>query len=130
MSRWKPGESGNRQGRPPGTTLAGKLREAVGKEFDDIAAAVIKAAKEGDMQAASLLLSRVAPPMKPIQEPVRIDLAGATLTERAGAIFDQVAAGNLSTADGKALLDGLAALAKLREVDELVARIEALEARQ
>lgn len=129
-TRWKPGESGNPAGRKPGTTLAGKLRDAVGKEFDDITAAVIKAAKAGDMTAANLLLSRTCPAVRPVQEPIKVDMGGATLTERAGRILDAVSHGDLAPMDAKALLDGLGAVAKIAEIDELTKRIEALEARQ
>lgn len=129
-TRWQPGQSGNPNGKPRGLTLAGKLREAVGKDFNDIAAAVIKAAKGGDMQAASLLLSRTCPPVRPIQEPIHLDMPGQTLTEKAGAILDAVSRGELAPMDGKALLDGLGQLAKITEIDELTRRIEALEAKQ
>jgi hypothetical protein len=124
------GQSGNPKGRPPGTTLAGKLRAAVGKDFDAIVKAVIDQAKAGDMSAASLLLSRVVPAVKPVQEPIPVKLEGETLTEKAGAILDAVSRGKLSPADAKLLLDGLAGVAKITEIDELTKRIEALEARQ
>jgi hypothetical protein len=128
-TKWKPGESGNPAGRKPGATLAGRLRDAVGKDFDAIVEAVIKAAKEGDMQAASLLLSRTCPPVRPVQEPVAVPLAGETLTEKAGAILDAVGRGELAPMDAKTLLDGLGAVAKVREIDELERRLAALEAR-
>jgi hypothetical protein len=127
---FKKGQSGNPKGRAPGTTLAGKLRAAVGKDFDAIVKAVIDQAKAGDMTAASLLLARVVPAVRPIQEPVKIVMAGETLTEKAASILDAVTRGELSPSDGKLLLDGLAGVAKITEIDELNKRVEALEARQ
>lgn len=127
MSKFTPGASGNPRGRKPGTTLGGKLRAAVGQDFDEIVQAVIKAAKAGDMSAASLLLARVAPAVKPVQEPVAVSLAGETLTEKAGAILDAVSRGELPISDAKQLLDGIGAVAKITEIDELVRRVEALE---
>lgn len=129
-TRWRPGQSGNPEGRKPGATLAGRLRAAVGEDFDAIVSAVIKAAKEGDMAAASLLLSRTCPPVRPTQEPVKVDLPGANLTEKAAGILDAMGRGELAPMDAKALLDGLAAVAKIEEIDELRRRIEALEETQ
>jgi hypothetical protein len=129
-TKWQPGESGNPSGRPAGKTLAGKLREAVGQDFDEIVQAVVGAAKAGDMTAANLLLSRTCPAVRPVQEPIKVDMDGATLTERAGRILDAVSRGELAPMDAKALLDGLGAVAKVQEVDELTRRIEALEARR
>ena len=122
-----PGQSGNIKGRPPGKTLSGKLRQSIEKDFDLIVGPVIESAKAGDIQAASLLLSRVCPALKPIQEAYKIGLPGETLTEKAAAILDAVADGKMSIADAKALLDGLASISKITEIDELTRRIEALE---
>jgi hypothetical protein len=127
---WTPGQSGNPKGRPPGTTLAGRLREAVDEEFDAIVKTIMDAAKAGDMQAASLLLARVVPAMKPIQGPIKVNMPGETLTEKAGAILDAVSRGELSSADAKQLLDGLGQVARITEIDELERRLAALEAKQ
>jgi hypothetical protein len=127
---FKKGKSGNPNGRPPGATLAGRLREAISEEFDAIVQTIMGAAKAGDMQAASLLLSRVVPAVKPVQDPVKVDMPGETLTQKAGAILGAVSRGELSPADAKLLLDGLAGVAKITEIDELTKRIEALEEKQ
>jgi hypothetical protein len=127
---WKPGESGNPNGRPPGSTLHGALRSMVKEHWEPIVRALIEKAEQGDTQAASLLLTRVSPTLRPIQEPVRVNVTGETLTEKAASILDAVTKGELSPSDGKMLLDGLGAICKIQEVDELVKRIEALEAKQ
>jgi hypothetical protein len=129
-TKWKPGESGNPRGRKPGGTLGGKLRAAVGKDFPAIVQAVIDAAKSGDMAAASLLLSRTCPSVRPVQEPAKLPLSGQTLSEKAASVLALVEAGTVSVQDAKSLLDGLAAVAKISELDELTRRIEALEEKQ
>lgn len=129
-TKWQPGQSGNPSGRPAGLTLAGRLREAVGREFDAIVQAVIESAKAGDMAAANLLLSRTCPAVRPVQEPMQVAMPGASLSEKAGAILDAVGRGELAPQDAKALLDGLAAVARIVEIDDLAARVAALEGKQ
>jgi hypothetical protein len=104
------------------------LREAVGKEFDAVINALLTAAKAGDTQAAALLLARVVPAARPVQEPFPVRLGGRTLSDKAAAIFEAVSAGELAPSDAKLLLDGLAGVAKIAEFDDLKARLEILEA--
>ena len=88
-------------------------------------------AKEVDLQATHLLLERVLPPMKAIEAMVKLDLpAHAGLTEQGYSITQAVAAGSLAPGQRAALLSGLGRLAKLKEIDELSARITALENKQ
>jgi hypothetical protein len=62
------------KGRPKGsknkaTQTAAKLRVALAEEIPDILAGVVKAAKEGDMQAARIILDRALPPIKAVEAP-------------------------------------------------------------
>lgn len=126
--RWKPGESGNPNGRPPGTGEVAKLRESIAEHLPDIIAQMVIRAKAGDTQAARLLLERVLPPMKATEQPVAIPLpAGEGLTAQGDAIVQSVADGTLAPGQGAALLAGLGTLARIKEIDELERRLTALE---
>ena len=129
QGRWKPGVSGNPAGRQPGTGVTGKLRAAIADDVPEIIASLATAAKAGDVGAARLLLDRVLPALKPVEEAVTVSLSGQTLTERGRAALDAVADGQLAPGQGAALLAAIGALAKLVEADELHRRIQALEDR-
>ena len=124
MAKFKSGESGNPTGRPPGSGLQARLRAAVGERFDELVGVLVDAAAGGDMQAMSLLMSRMIPAMRPVQEPVPFNLEGKTMTDKAHAILDAVAAGELSAADGKALLDGVAGAVRVMDAEQTARQLE------
>jgi hypothetical protein len=125
--RWRAGESGNPNGRPPGGGELQKLRHAIGEHVPAIVKKLVTAARAGDIQAARLLLERVLPPVKPIEQPQPINLPTGTLTEQGQAVLAAVAAGELAPGQGVALLGAIATLGKVVEIDELAARVAALE---
>ena len=127
--RWKPGESGNPSGKPPGSGELQRLRAAIGEHVPEIINQLVNAARGGDIQAARLILERVLPPVKAIEQAQAINLPDGTLTEQGRAVLGAVAAGELAPGQGAALLGALGTLAKLGEADELERRIAALEAR-
>ena len=59
QGRWKLGESGNPNGRKPGTGKIAKLRESIAEHMPEIISQMVSKAKEGDAQAANLLVERV-----------------------------------------------------------------------
>jgi hypothetical protein len=126
--QWSAGQSGNPGGRKRGTGKIEPLRAQIREAVPEIVAAMVERAKGGDVGAARLLLERSIPALKPAAEPVAVPLSGETLTDKAAAVVEAVAGGQLAPSDGKLILDGLAAVAKIAEVDELKRRIEALEA--
>jgi hypothetical protein len=126
--RWKTGESGNPNGRKPGTGEVAKLRASIAVHLPAIITQLVSKAKEGDAQAARLLLERVLPPMKAIEQPVELCLPdGEGMTVQGVAIVKAVAAGILAPGQGAALLSGLGALARIKEIDEFEQRITKLE---
>jgi len=125
---WKPGESGNPRGRPPGSGEIAALRAGIRARIPALIERLIDAALAGDTSAARLLLERVLPPMKPAEETAPLALPDGTLTDQGRAVLRAVADGELAPGQGAALLASLGTLAKVREGDELEARIAALEA--
>ncbi len=104
-----------------------KLKAAVGEQFDALVKVVVEAALSGDMQAATILMARLVPTVRPTQEPTPFELSGNTLTERAQSLLTATAEGKLSVGDAKTLLDALAAVAKIEQMDELSSRLDRLE---
>ena len=126
--RWKAGESGNPKGRTPGTGEVAKLRDSIAKHLPAIITQLVTKAKAGDAQAARLLLERVLPPMKPIEQAVALSLPdGEGITGQGRAIVQAVADGTLAPGQGAQLLAGLGSLARIVEIDELEKRIALLE---
>lgn len=126
-SKWKPGQSGNPSGRPKGTGKFEKLREDIAVHVPEIIDMLAQQAKGGDVAAARLLLERVYPAMKPVEATQPIDMPEGTLTERGNAVLAAIGAGELAPAQGAALVAAIGALARVVEVDELAARVAALE---
>ena len=125
--RWKAGESGNPKGRPPGAGEVAKLRAAIGERIPELLAAMMTRALEGDVGAARLLLERAIAPLKAAEQPQALSLPDGTLTEKGRAVLAAVAAGELTPGQGTQLLTAIGTLGKIAELDELVARISALE---
>ena len=125
---WKPGQSGNPAGRPPGVGEIGKLRAAIADRVPALLAAMMARALEGDVGAARLLLERAIAPLKSIEQAVTLQLPNdGTLTAKANAVLSAAAAGDLAPGQAAQLIAALGTLAKISEVDELAARITALE---
>lgn len=127
-TRFKPGQSGNPNGRTPGHGEVAKLRQSLSAHIPEIIARVVTAARGGDLQAARLILERVMPIVKPVDSPVTLQLpAGGTLTEQGRAVIKAVSDGALSPANGAQLVTAIGTLARVAEIDELSARIAKLE---
>jgi hypothetical protein len=124
---WKPGQSGNPAGRPPGGGKIGKLRAAIGERVPELLAAMMVKALEGDVGAARLLLERAVAPLKAAEQAEAITLPDGSLTDQGRAVLRAVAAGELAPGQGAALLGAIGTLARVTEIDELEARLTKLE---
>ncbi len=128
-SGWQPGQSGNPKGRPVGRGDVALIRAAIGERLPEIIDSLVERALSGDTSAASLLLARVAPPLKPVEQTQIVKLPEGGLSEQGRAVIGCVASGELSVGQGTALLSGLGSLARLVEIDDLMQRVQALEDR-
>jgi hypothetical protein len=127
--QWQPGQSGNPTGRPPGTGAIQKLREEIGAHIPGIIEQLVAQAKGGDVGAARLLLERVVPPVKAVEQPQAIDLpTDGDLTAKGHAVLQAAADGLITATQAASLMTALGSLARVVEVDGLLKRIEALEA--
>ena len=127
-NKWKAGQSGNPKGRPPGVSVITKMRESLTADVPQILAGLVEAAKGGDVQAARLILERVLPPFKSVEQPVTLSLPeGGTLTAKADAVLCAAAVGHLAPGQASQLISALGAMAKISEIDDLSARIKKLE---
>jgi hypothetical protein len=105
------------------------LRKQIEEHVPEIITALVAKASEGDSGAARLLLERVVPPVKATEQPQAIALPGGSLADQGRAVLAAVASGELAPSQGAALVAAIGSLARVVEVDELAARIAALEER-
>lgn len=126
--RWKPGQSGNPAGRPVGSrnkrTL---LEEQLAQAAPAVQGVVIDTALGGDMQAASLVMARVAAPLRARAEKVEFDFdPDAPVAEQAKQIMVATAGGQIDPDTCKLMLDCLCAFAGLRDVEHFLDELRRL----
>ena len=126
---WQPGQSGNPKGRPVGSrNKKNVIAEEFEKDGSAVARVVMGAALEGDMQAANMVLQRLSPPLRARAEKVTFELSpDAPLHQQANQVLASVAEGAIDPETGKLLIDCIQSVAGIRAVDELEARLQALE---
>lgn len=125
-----------RGGRKPGSrnirvgvmqALDSRLGEGVGALT--IWQQIVDQAMAGCLVSQRAIVDRITPPLKPQHGPTPFAMRGDTLTERGESVLEAVASGELDATIGKALLDGIASLVRIAELDEVRARLDALEGR-
>ena len=104
-----------------------KLRAVIAERVPELLAAMMTRALDGDVGAARLLLERAIAPLKAAEQAQALSLPDSTLTNQGRAVLAAVAAGELAPGQGAQLLTAIGSLGRIAEIDELTARITALE---
>jgi hypothetical protein len=125
-------KSPNPNGRPRGIVdKRTKVTQVLMDDAPAIARVVIDAALAGDVQAAGLVLSRVAPVLRAQTERVEFEFdATAPVTRQVEAVLQAIADGKVAPDVGKQIIEAIGSLSAVRAVDELEKRLAALEEKQ
>lgn len=126
---FRKGTSGNPAGRKPGKTPGVKLRAAIEQAAPSIINTLIEQAQAGDTQAAKVLLDRICPTLKPVSPNINLTIDASDLLKAGAAVVSAATHGELSIEAGSALMGMLAQQTKLIETQEILTRLEALEAK-
>lgn len=130
---YRKGQSGNPTGRPQGAKNKRTLiRDALDRVYQDGEAgfwiAVAEKAREGDTAAIGMLGARLVAPLKATDVPVVLEgLEHGTLTEKAERIISFMGQGTISPGEATSMINAIAALCRVHEIEELSKRLEALE---
>ena len=130
-TKFKPGKSGNPNGRPKGArhkaTLA--IESLLDGEHEAITRKAIDLAKGGDMSAIRLCMDRLAPPRKdrhiefalPKMEKAR------DAVDAGAAIIEAVSTGEMTPSEAGELMKVVECYARTLQVSDFEARLERLE---
>ena len=71
---WKQGQSGNPKGRPRKSQRSmAQLRSQISEHLPDVIEVLANAAKEGDVQAARILVERCVPSMRALDQNINVN---------------------------------------------------------
>lgn len=129
---WQKGQSGNPLGRPKGSkNRRTQLAEELQKDGSDLARVIKEAALAGDTSAMNLWAQRLEPPLRARAAAVEFELdPDKPLHEQAQQVLSAVSDGRVDPETGRMLIDCIQSVAGIRAVDELEARLIALEEKQ
>ena len=82
---WKQGESGNPNGRPRKSQRSmAQLRSQISEHLPDVIEVLANAAKEGDVQAARILVERCVPSMRALDQNINVNDSVDIITSTLG----------------------------------------------
>lgn len=129
--RFKAGQSGNPEGKRPGTRH--KATQAalalLGGEAEELTRKCIELAKGGDVQALRLCLERLCPVRR--EAPISLDLPEladvADLPKIMGAVLAAVARGDITPSEGERIAGLIGGFGKAYELADFEQRLQTLE---
>jgi hypothetical protein len=117
--KFKKGISGNPKGRPKQESAL--IRQELAKHSDDIIEKVIAQALGGCTQSQKMILDRISPALKPINQPSLLEVPeGATFTEMAKLIVQQSISGEVDPGQAVQLLNAITQLKPAIQSDKQV----------
>jgi len=129
---FKPGQSGNPNGRPKGSKTKGQMLLAalIEDQGEQIIQSLVDAAISGDTTAGRALLDRLVPPRKDRPSPFDLPAisTAADAARALGGLLKAVSEGVITPGEAEAVSRLIEGYAKTLEISELESRIAALEA--
>lgn len=125
---WKPGQSGNPNGRPK-DSRTGKVRALLKEHGEQITTVLVNAALGGDVNAARFLLSlMIAPPRSnPVLFPLPKVNSADTARKALEAIIEAQCDGTLTAEEADSLVRTINMYISITEVNTFADRLKALE---
>lgn len=128
-TKFKPGKSGNPNGRPKGSDYAKQFRELIGSESEELVKVAVDEAKSGNTTALKLCIDRLYPQTKARDEPVDINELDiqTSLVEQGNQVLTSLVKKEISPSEACSVMSALTQKAKLIETEDLIKRVEKLE---
>jgi len=114
-------------GRTPGRSKVAELREKLAQDVDAVIGIVREQALAGDPQAIRIVLDRLVPTLRPVEQPTPLDLPKGNLAHQAHAVVQAVADGDIAPSQAAQIITALGGVAKILETTDLLDRITKLE---
>ena len=130
MAKYQPGQSGNPRGRPTPEKKSAAIRKMILNSAPEFVGMMIASAKAGDVNAGRALLVCACPALKPIELPVTLPMdADAGIADQGRSVISALAQGLIAPGQAAVILQALAGIAKLIELEEFERRLRSLEAK-
>ncbi|MDO6617443.1 DUF5681 domain-containing protein [Shewanella sp. 6_MG-2023] len=120
------GCSGNLNGRP--NSQSTEVREALKVHGQDIVDQLMIKVREGDTAAIKIALDRISPPLKPVTEPVKMNVEDTSdLVGIAKTIINEMLAGNIDANTASVFITQLKRIGGVVETDKYIKNVNEID---